>query len=149
MLYTGHLSMPYTFLPLAPLKCHPPFVTSRNLFSATIICPLNTLNAFLGIYLECHSLLDPVAPFHLSRYYPAFKDQTNTTSLRKPPLLSLPLELMVLLFKPLAWQFTDCHYIYDCLILLLTLQGCMPCLSYLTVSPLSEEVSSSRTIPTR
>lgn len=87
---------------ISPSLCHPG-ASSQPLGSAlrTLLLP-----SWAFAQSIAHARLDPVSPLHLFRFHPASKDQTNTTnttSLRKPPLLSLPQEPMVLLSEPLAW----------------------------------------------
>lgn len=55
----------------------------------------------------------------------------------------------MLLSEPLDWQFTDCHHLDHCLMLLIMSQGSpTPCPSFLTVSSLSGGVEEFRTVPT-
>lgn len=116
--YVGHLSVPYTIWPLAPFKCRPSCVASRDLFRPLqfvfwkLLMPSRSF-----VQSTAHFLLDLPSHLHLPRFYPAFRIQTNATSLRKQILLSLPPEFMALLSVPLASQFMDCHHIYYCLIL--------------------------------
>lgn len=139
-------SMPYTIWPLASFKCYFLCFASRRLFQPFWFAHWT----FPGDLLRTHFLLSVWSSSSpLIQILPNLQGPDKRYFSQEASLLSWPLEPMMLRSEPLDWQFTDCHHLGHCLILLLMSQGSpTPCPSFLTVRSLSGGVEEFRTVPT-